>query len=243
MNEDKRRLVMRGETKYLEQRIDRVHAVGFIDDVYTKLVELDERMLTKKTIRIYDISTTTNLKIIERSFHYGESLRNLKWKRNSKIEFDGTVYKLDKCKGKNDQKPGSKELWEIRNPRNVEVLEFETNNRYRPKKQERHSTSKTNQRRREALRDLERDTIDESSKAEREYRQAMKREWQSLNKQGRYMTSREMEERIRRGERETVPKLIGETGSANSIGTTCLCYSRSTYRQPSPANVGAPHVT
>ena len=146
---------MRGETKYLEQRVDRVHAVGFIDDVYTRLVELDKKTLTKRTIRIYDISTTTNLQITERSFHYGESFRVLKWKRNSKIEFDGTVYKLDKCKGKNDQKPGSKEIWEIRNPRNVEVAEFETSNRYRPaRKSGCRSKARCARSRREMLRTL-----------------------------------------------------------------------------------------
>lgn len=47
MNEDKRTLVLRGETKYLKQRVERVRAVGFIDDVYTRLVELDEKTLTK----------------------------------------------------------------------------------------------------------------------------------------------------------------------------------------------------
>ena len=158
MNEDKRTLVLRGETKYLEQRIDRVHAVGFIDDVYTRLVELDKKTLTKKTIRIYEISTTTNLQISERAFHYGQSFRVLKWKRNSKIEFYGTVYKLDKCKGKNDQKPGPKELWEIRNPRNVEVIEFETNKRYRPSNKRRsRSKARCARSRREMLRTLKKE--------------------------------------------------------------------------------------
>ena len=169
MNEDTRTLVLRGETKYLEQRVERVHAVGFIDDVYTKLVELDERMLTKKTIRIYDISTTTNVHIAERSFHYGKNFQDLKWKRNSKIEFDGTVYRLHKCKGKNDQKPGSKEIWEIRNPRNVEVIEFETNNRYRPNKKDRHKSS-----RKQEMLKLRRDEIRALEKKQRADREQEK---------------------------------------------------------------------
>jgi len=158
MNEEKRTLVMRGETKYLEQRVERIRATGFVDDVYTRIVELEDKRLTKRTIRVYDISTRTNVKIPERFFHYGESFRDLQWKRNCKIEFDGTVYKLGKCKGKNDQKSGSKEILEIRNPRNIEVVELETNKRYRPPRANRSSSkTRTEKSRRETLRNLVRE--------------------------------------------------------------------------------------
>ena len=130
-------LVLRGETKYLERRVERVRATAFVDDVYTVFVELDQKTITKRRIRVYNIRTINNININERSFHYGNSFRGVPWRRNSRIEFDGTLYKLEKCKGKNDQKPGPKEIWEIRNPRNVRIIELETNNKYHPKKKKR----------------------------------------------------------------------------------------------------------
>ena len=136
MQPEQRKLVMRGGTKYLEQRRERTRGTGFIDDVQTNLVEYGEKTVLKKRVRVYDISVNEEIKIAERLFHYGQNFRNLKWKRNSKIAFAGTVYKLEKCKGKNDQKPGPKEIWEMRNPRNIEVIEFETTNRYRPTKKD-----------------------------------------------------------------------------------------------------------
>lgn len=145
MELQERKLVFRGITKYLEQRIERTRATGFIDDVLTVIEELGEKTLVKKKIRIYDITLNTNTKLADRLFHLGSSFEDLNWKRNSKIEFDGTVYKLEKCKGKNDQKPGKKEIWEIRNPRNVKVVEFETNNRFRQTKQRKHRTNRKNE--------------------------------------------------------------------------------------------------
>lgn len=156
MKNTKQRIVMRGDTKYLEHRVERVQAIGFIDDVYTTQIGLEERTLTKKTINVYDIVTKTNVQIREQSFHFGKCFKESKWKRNSKIRFDGTVYHLQKCKGKNDQKLGAKEVWEIRNPRNVELIELETNNRHEQKKTRKRRQSKTKQRAREALKALER---------------------------------------------------------------------------------------
>ena len=158
MSENEPTLVLRGETKYLEQRVERVRATGFIDDVYTSVVELGEKTITKTHIRIFDILTSKDMHIAERLFHYGVSFRDLRWKRNSKIEFDGTVYKLDKCKGKNDQKLGRKELWEIRNPRNVELIEFETNKTYRATSKTRHDSTRRPEKaklRRRAIKALE----------------------------------------------------------------------------------------
>ena len=107
------------------------HPNFHVDRLSHFLTPEEEKALTKKRIRIYDISTQGSMDIAVRLFHYGETFGRLSWKRNSKIEFHGTIYRLRKCKGKNDQKPGQKEIFEIRNPRNVTVIEFETNNRYR----------------------------------------------------------------------------------------------------------------
>ncbi len=142
MQPEQRKLVMRGGTKYLERRRERTRGTGFIDNVQTNLEEYGENTVLKKRVRIYDISVNEEIEIAERLFHYGENFRNLKWKRNSKIVFDGTVYKLEKCKGKNDQEPGPREIYEIRNPRNVEVVEFQTNNRYRPTRKTRHRSKR-----------------------------------------------------------------------------------------------------
>ena len=75
MNDEKQTLVLRGETKYLEERIERVRATGFIDDVYTSLLELEEEVLTKKTIIVFEILTTTKTRIRVQSFHYGKCFR------------------------------------------------------------------------------------------------------------------------------------------------------------------------
>ena len=195
------RMVLKGETKYLEKRVERVRASGFVDDVLTVLVEIEGKTITKKQIRIYDISTRENNNIADRLFHYGESLRSLRWKRNSKIEFEGTIYTLRKCKGKNDQKPGPKEIWEIRNPRNVRIVELDTDNRYCPKrktrKKRRHNKTREQSRRRE-LRVLEHaDDTERLPSDEKKYRQLMKKEWHSIRKQGRHVTVEEIEERIR----------------------------------------------
>lgn len=201
MSESERTFVLRGETKYLEERIERVRASGFVDDVLTVLVEVEEKTITKKQIRIYDISTIENTNIADRLFYYGECFQRLRWKRNSKIEFEGTIYKLRKCKGKNDQKPGSKEIWEIRNPRNIKTVELDTDNRYRPKKKttkkRRHNRTKEQSRRRE-LKALEHtDKTGSLPQDEKKYRQLVKKEWHSVRKQGRHVTVEEIEERIR----------------------------------------------
>ena len=135
MFQDNRKLVVRGETRYLEERLERMRATGYLDDVYTKLKELGDKTVTDAFIRIYDISINKNVAITDRLFRYGPNFRNLRWRRNTKVEFDGTVYRLTKCKGKNSQKPGRAILFEIRNPKNVVVVARYTNNRYRAKVQ------------------------------------------------------------------------------------------------------------
>ena len=155
---DKTRLVMRNGTKYLEQRVERTRAAGFIDDVLTSYIELKGKKISKVQIRLYDIVTGEQLKCAERLFHYGKSFQDLNWRRNSKIEFEGTVYRLRKCKGKNDQEPGKKELHEIRNPRNIKIRELETDNEYSPKKKnKRRKKAETKCGRRRCIKLLERE--------------------------------------------------------------------------------------
>ncbi len=201
MQPEQRKLVMRARTKYLEERRGRTRGTGFIDDLQTNLEEYGEKTVLKKRVRIYDITVNEEIEIAERLFHHGESFRNLKWKRNSKIAFDGTVYILEKCKRKNDQKPGPKVAYEIRNPRNVEVIEFETNNKYRPKRKKRNQrwNRKARERaRRRSVKALEQeDETERVSSDEKKYRQLMKKEWQSLRRQRRHATIKEIEERIK----------------------------------------------
>jgi len=118
------------KTKYIKERIIRESAYGYLGEITIDYIIKNNIILSNKKIKIYNILTFSGIVIKEQLISYN-AFKNIKTK---KIRFVGTVYKLHKCKSKNDQSPGSKEKYEIINPRNITPVYIKKKKKVKSKK-------------------------------------------------------------------------------------------------------------
>lgn len=110
------RIVLRNNsTKYVSTRSSKVHANGIVDVVVYHPIKPIKMLFLRRVI----IETPKPIHINQCSA-WVQNKQHIP-RQGAQIGFECTLYKLTKCKGKNDQRPGKKALWEIKNPRHMYI--------------------------------------------------------------------------------------------------------------------------